>query len=177
MGKFVLTAATLVALYGVFSIYGDEARRPEAPRASAGGSGPDFSLSDWLAPGEEIVVRQLPADAMSEREAIEVALAAGRAHRDGRSNAPLLGELIAAAEATPSQMSDALAPEMWYVTGTTVNVRAGPGTGNPVVAQVRFGDAAEVLDDSGDGWIQIRPAGSDTVGWISGRFMDQNAPG
>ena len=114
---------------------------------------------------------------MSEREAIEVALAAGRTHRDGRSNRPPLGELVEAAEAAPAEAADALDPDVWYVTGTTVNVRAGPGTGNAVVAQVSLGDAAEVLAESGDGWMQIRPEGSDTVGWISRRFMDQNAPG
>ena len=177
MGKFILTAVTLVAIYGIFTVYGDAGRLPEAARAPAGQSSAGLSLGDWLAPGEAIVTRKLPPDAMSEREAIEVALAAGRTHRDGRSDAPTLGALVAAAEAAPVEAADALDPEMWYVTGTTVSVRAGPGTGNPVVAQVSFGDAAEVLTENGDGWMQIRPEGSDTVGWISRRFMDQNAPG
>ena len=177
MGKFILTAVTLVAIYGVFTVYGDAERRPDVTRASSEPSGEGLKLGDWLAPGEAIVTRKLPPDAMSEREAIEVALAAGRTHRDGRSNRPPLGELVEAAEAAPVEAADALDPDVWYVTGTTVNVRAGPGTGNAVVAQVSLGDAAEVLAESSDGWMQIRPEGSDTVGWISRRFMDQNAPG
>ncbi|TNC70311.1 SH3 domain-containing protein [Rubellimicrobium roseum] len=55
------------------------------------------------------------------------------------------------------------------VTGTRVNVRSGPGTGNGVVAQVGEGDTAEVLGQDG-GWVRIRtPDG--TEGWMSARFL------
>ena len=177
MSKFILTAVTLVAIYGVFAVYGDAERRPEVTRAPAERASIGLNPGDWLTPGEAIVTRKLPPGAMSEREAIGVALDAGRAHREGRTYTPPMGALVAATEAAPVETTDALGAAMWYVTGSTVNVRAGPGTGNPVVTQVSFGDAAEVLDESGDGWLQIRPEGSDTVGWVSRRFLDQVAPG
>ena len=135
MSKFFLTAATLVAIYGVFTVYGNADSRPDVTQSPAERSSTRLTLSDWLSPGDAIVTKRLPPDALSEREAVEIALAAGRAHREGRKNTPPLGELVAATEAAPDEATDALAPEMWYVTGTTVNVRAGPGTGNPVVTQ------------------------------------------
>lgn len=53
------------------------------------------------------------------------------------------------------------------VTGTRVNVRGGPGTSYGVVSQLEQGDEVEVLDDSGTGWVRMRPADGGTVGWMA----------
>lgn len=178
MTRFLLSAATLAALYGILTVYGAEERRPETTRAAGDALAFSFDPGNWFQTDEVIATAKLPEPALSEAEALRVALAAGRAHRDGREARPMQGTLIAAVEAEPDPdaPADQLAIEMWYVTGTTVNVRSGPGTGNPVVAQVSAGDAAEVLDQSG-GWMRIRPEGGDVEGWISGRFLDRNQPG
>jgi curli biogenesis system outer membrane secretion channel CsgG len=55
------------------------------------------------------------------------------------------------------------------VTGSTVNVRSGPGTGNPVLGTVRRGDRLPILGESGS-WYQIRlPDGRE--GWIYNKLV------
>jgi len=179
---FRMIVGTLVALYCVLLVFGDESRRPaevaraEAPRLN-------INFASWLEP-VAVETEALPlASATTQGEAVEHALAAGQKLREERAADPLLGKLIAAVEApepepeTTVETEAALGVTRWYVTGTTVNVRAGPGTDNPVVAQVRLGDAAVVLRSSPSGWIEIKPEGTDQIGWISDRFLNQEAPG
>ncbi|MEM1386024.1 MAG: SH3 domain-containing protein [Pseudomonadota bacterium] len=52
---------------------------------------------------------------------------------------------------------------------TFLNVRTGPGTGNPVVAGLAPGEVVDILQCSGDGWCQI--AGGGKEGWVSARFL------
>ncbi|MDD4169141.1 MAG: N-acetylmuramoyl-L-alanine amidase [Desulfotomaculaceae bacterium] len=61
------------------------------------------------------------------------------------------------------------------VTGSVVNVRGGPGTGNAVTGQVSQGDSLPVLGQA-DGWYRIQtPDGR--VGWIAGWLVSvQSAP-
>ncbi len=65
----------------------------------------------------------------------------------------------AARSASPSQPARARR----YV-HTTVNVRAGPGTGHTVLTQLHSGDAVQVLSRS-DNWAQVR-IGPDRQGYI-----------
>ena len=173
---FKMIAATLVALYLVFLIFGDEARRPEEVAGAESSRSLDLNFSAWLQPAVASVTPRTASD-ISEAEAIQIALEAGRVYRSEKAAKPLVGELVAAVEAPSESTDDPLGKSMWYVTGTTVNVRSGPSTSDPVVTRVSFGDAAEVLSDTGEGWIQIRPEGGDTVGWISAQFLNPNAPG
>lgn len=53
------------------------------------------------------------------------------------------------------------------VTRTNVNVRGGPGTEYGVVTQLTQGDKVEVLDDPGNGWVQLRPLNGGPVGWMA----------
>lgn len=80
----------------------------------------------------------------------------------------LTGDEVAAAEPAPATV--ALAPT-FQVTGTRVNMRAGPGTEYSVVAQLVRGDAVEVMYDDGNGWLQLRDIQSNDVGWMSDRFV------
>lgn len=52
------------------------------------------------------------------------------------------------------------------VTGSTVNVRGGPGTNNSVVNQVVQGESLPVLDQSGD-WYRVKLQNGST-GWVAG---------
>ena len=52
------------------------------------------------------------------------------------------------------------------VTGSLVNVRKGPGTGNALVGQVARGDELPVLGQDGD-WYQIKLANGSN-GWVAG---------
>lgn len=61
------------------------------------------------------------------------------------------------------------------VTGSVVNVRNGPGTGNAVTGQVSQGDNLSVLGQS-DGWYQVNTLDGRT-GWIAGWLVSiQSAP-
>ena len=78
------------------------------------------------------------------------------------------------AEPSP-QPTDPLPPpagELARVTGTAVNLRAGPSTGDPVVGQVSEGQTVRVLTPDRDGWSGIEdPASGDEV-FIASRFLD-----
>ena len=66
--------------------------------------------------------------------------------------------------------------QMWYVTGSRVNIRSGPSTSNGIVTQAVYGDEAEPLTSTASDWIEIRMSDG-TTGWIFGRFLDDNLPG
>ena len=53
------------------------------------------------------------------------------------------------------------------VAGNRVNVRGGPGTDYDVVIRLGRGDAVEVLQDNGDGWVQMRPVDGGPTGWMA----------
>lgn len=53
------------------------------------------------------------------------------------------------------------------VTGNRVNVRGGPGTNFGVVAKLVRGDAVEILEDNGDGWVRMRPVDGGAEGWMA----------
>lgn len=53
------------------------------------------------------------------------------------------------------------------VSGSRVNVRGGPGTDYGVVGRLVQGDAVEILEDSGDGWVRMRPMDGGDEGWMA----------
>lgn len=53
------------------------------------------------------------------------------------------------------------------VTGSNVNVRGGPSTDFSVVTQLGQGQKVEILDDPGNGWVQMRPLDGGPVGWMA----------
>lgn len=53
------------------------------------------------------------------------------------------------------------------VSGSRVNVRGGPGTGFSVVNKLVRGDAVEVLEDNGEGWVRMRPVDGGPEGWMA----------
>ena len=48
-----------------------------------------------------------------------------------------------------------------------VNVRSGPSTDYEVVGRLTRGVEVEVLDDNGDGWIEMRSLDGVTFGWMA----------
>lgn len=53
------------------------------------------------------------------------------------------------------------------VTGSRVNVRGGPGTEHNIVSRLEQGDAVEVLQDTGQGWVRMRPIDGGPEGWMA----------
>jgi hypothetical protein len=177
-----LIVATVAGLFAVFFIFGDEARREEASLTKRGPAF-EFSLAAFIAQPEVIdAVELAPASAMSDVEAVKIAVEAGDLLRAKRSGT-YQGDIVTAASAATSTVSGgdtatngAQAINLWYVSGTRVNLRAGPGTGNEVVARLARGTKADVLSDTGADWIEIRTADG-TAGWISSKFLTEAAPG
>ena len=59
------------------------------------------------------------------------------------------------------------------VSGDSVNVRGGPGTNYAVVNRLILGDEVEVLQDSGDGWVQLRPLNGSPIGWMASFLLSE----
>jgi uncharacterized protein YgiM (DUF1202 family) len=66
--------------------------------------------------------------------------------------------------------------DLVYVSGSRVNLRQGPGTDTSVVATLRRGDAAEIIGEAGDGWMNIREVKSGSVGYMSADFLTASQP-
>ncbi|WP_157937574.1 SH3 domain-containing protein [Oceaniglobus roseus] len=120
---------------------------------------------------------RVPLD--DEKRAIEIALAATEA-RTTPAEAPKRRILVqsAAAELPVGEATASAgdAGDMWFVTGSRVNLRAGPSTSDSVVGQVVEGDLAEVLEENG-GWYRIRTSDGGQTGFIYGKFLSAERPG
>ena len=108
---------------------------------------------------------------------------ATRAVADPPVDAPVVAASAAieetASDGTPEadtpavETSDAV---IFYVTGTRVNLRAGPSTNDAIVAALTQGTATEYVADAPDGWLQIRDPATGNVGFMSGDFLSQDQP-
>lgn len=168
--------ACTAAIYCILILFGDESRRPEVTRQTQD-EATGLSLAAFTPRDDVPTARALVSD-ISEAEAVSMAMAAGREYRATRKAEPLRG-MIAALEASAApdvEEAPEQAGDLWYVTGTRVNLRSGPGTANAVVGQLSLGDATEVLNDR-NGWYEVRTADGALSGWIFGKFLAANAPG
>jgi hypothetical protein len=74
-------------------------------------------------------------------------------------------------EAPAAPLSPLAVTRTAEVVATSVNLRAGPSTSNPVVGRVSFGQRVIVVDDTGGGWSAIQhPETGDTV-FMASRFL------
>lgn len=53
------------------------------------------------------------------------------------------------------------------VSGNRVNVRGGPGTNFDVVGRLVRGDAVEIIEDNGNGWVLMRAVDTGAQGWLA----------
>ncbi|MBY5934479.1 SH3 domain-containing protein [Tateyamaria omphalii] len=63
--------------------------------------------------------------------------------------------------------------EVRQVSARSVNVRGGPGTNFSVVNRLTRGDAVEILQDPGNGWVKLRPVGGGIVGWMADFLLSE----
>ena len=167
---FKLVAVTLAALYGILWVFGDEARRPpEVARTEP------LGLSVIQAEVLPSTTKPILVTRVSDRDAVEMAIAAGKSLREERRTPPKTFT-IAATSSDVDITEPEPALDYWYVTGSRVNLRGGPSTSNSVIGQVTFGMEAEVLSDR-DGWYEIRLADGSAAGWIFGKFLNEKLPG
>ncbi|MBU2956510.1 SH3 domain-containing protein [Paracoccus sp. 1_MG-2023] len=178
----LLTLATLVAIWAVLSGYGDDDLRAERRARDAG------TVSAAQDAGAEDLTRTVPrvetegAEALTpttseENSAVGIVQASSQTpERVERFPGPPLepspehaGEEPAAA---PAELGDG--PRL-YVTGSRVNMRSGPGTGNPVVAALTLGTRVEAMGPTGGSWVEIRTPSGDR-GFMANQFLSPDAP-
>ena len=83
------------------------------------------------------------------------------------ANAPaVIPSLIEGADNGASFVSTTQA-DIREVNGTRVNVRGGPGTNFGVVGKLGKGDAVEVIEDNGAGWVRFRSVDGSESGWMA----------
>ncbi|MEM6304855.1 MAG: SH3 domain-containing protein [Pseudomonadota bacterium] len=68
---------------------------------------------------------------------------------------------------TQNEEVASVAGDIRTVTGDRVNVRGGPGTDFGVVFRLLEGDAVEVLEDNGSGWVRMRSVSGGDEGWMA----------
>ncbi|MFG6589469.1 SH3 domain-containing protein [Sulfitobacter sp. 1A12157] len=83
------------------------------------------------------------------------------------ASAPVvIPSLIDGAESDATYVSTTQA-DIRKVNGTRVNVRGGPGTNFGVVGKLGKGDAVEVIEDNGAGWVRFRSVDGSESGWMA----------
>ncbi|MFG6582094.1 SH3 domain-containing protein [Sulfitobacter sp. 1A12779] len=89
------------------------------------------------------------------------------AYTTTNANAPtVIPSLIEGADNGATFVSTTQA-DIREVNGTRVNVRGGPGTNFGVVGKLGKGDAVEVIEDNGAGWVRFRSVDGSESGWMA----------
>lgn len=60
------------------------------------------------------------------------------------------------------------------VTGSVVNMRSGPGTNFGVVGQLSRDTKVEVIQDGGNGWVELRPLDGGQSGWMADFLLSKS---
>lgn len=157
-----LMLATLAGLFLVLSIWGEGDLRAERRPAPE----PQPAAQEEGAPS-------LPAPQPQAAPAV-VQAATQTPQQVQRFPGPVLRPSPEHAGETPAAAPLPDGPVL-YVTGDRVNMRAGPSTGDRVVAALGRGAAVRPLGPTDAEWVNIRDAGGRT-GYVAGRFLSATAP-
>tara|TARA_R110002110_G_scaffold1950_3_gene8892 strand:+ start:719 stop:1369 length:651 start_codon:yes stop_codon:yes gene_type:complete len=83
----------------------------------------------------------------------------------------IIPSLIAPSDGVVSDQSATMVTsvvgDLRTISANRVNVRGGPGTDFDVVTKLVRGDAVEVLQDNGNGWVKMRALDGGPEGWIA----------
>lgn len=156
---------------------------PETPRASvatfetaAAGSAMTAGLAEapqriirtaWAMLDNDVGAAPVPTGGVSDAEAVEIALRRHAALHEETDGFAALAEATEAAEAPEPEAPEA---GLWRVTGTAVNLRAGPGTGHEIVGSARLDDRLVPVGDPAGSWVQVETAGGGEA-WIHSDFL------
>ncbi|MCT8159295.1 SH3 domain-containing protein [Pseudoruegeria sp. SHC-113] len=92
----------------------------------------------------------------------------------GKSDAP--AGYVSKTAAKKIAQVQASGDDVWYVTGSRVNMRSGPSTANGVLASLTRGSAAEMIALEANGWARIRDLTTGQTGYMSAKFLSRSAP-
>lgn len=121
------------------------------------------------------LARAIPTDRLTTADGRVLAIAAvidPVALDDGREAVQLVStggaEIVTASASVAAAEPDLPLVE---VTGTSVNLRAGPSTGEAVLDALVRGEQAELLAALDNGWVQIRTVETGLEGYMADRFL------
>jgi hypothetical protein len=123
--------------------------------------------------GAEAVVTRA-AVAPTPLAAPDPATIAASAPPPGSLQPRLIGEPVVVSLVAPAETAreEAAAQDLVRVTGSRVNMRSGPGTGNAVLDSLPQGTLAEPLGEPVDGWQEIRDVETGRTGFMAARFLE-----
>ena len=76
-----------------------------------------------------------------------------------------------------AQFLKAAAPQVFTVSASSLNVRSGPGAGNPTVAGSPLAGGTQVQAlQAQDGWTRITVPATGVTGWVSSQFLQPAVP-
>lgn len=82
----------------------------------------------------------------------------------------------APAEASAPEVADGGAGTIWYVTASSVNVRAEPSTEAEVVGKLSSGEATLLVQAVDEDWARIVIQGDGVEGFVAMRYLSAEAP-
>lgn len=80
---------------------------------------------------------------------------------------PVESPVLLTTRSEPEPVKPILTADIRYVTGSRVNLREGPGTSYGIAGKLSEGDEVEVLDTTGDGWLQVLTSDTGSIGWMA----------
>lgn len=176
--------ATLVALYLVMTIYGAGdlrgARDPvAAPRPAAQDAGREALMPAGQDAAQPDAAAARPTDPDPAQPAPEIVQTTAQTPQRVQE---FPGPPLRPSPEYVGQTPDEAAPPpqgaqgpILYVTGSSVNFRAGPSTGDRVIGALGQGDAVEALGPTDAAWVHIRDTAG-RIGYMSGQFLSPAQP-
>lgn len=179
MLKMILV--TTVALYGGFIVWGEHDANAEASSVRISPTVPQSAVAGFDKP---VILSGSGQDAVVTRAAVtdivvpDAAAIAASAPVPGSFEPSVIGEPVVVSlvqpGAAPATTEDASVnvEGLLRVSGSAVNLRAGPSTGNAVVGSLAEGTLAEPIGDEIDGWIEILDVAGGLRGYMAARFLE-----
>ena len=136
-------------------------------------------VAELIIPEKEEVVLASPqdqdivADQSDDAEVTQAAFAPLTV--DEPASSIILPSLIVPSEtAVPAvEPTVELDQDIRVVAGNRVNVRGGPGTDFDVVGSLTRGSEVLVLEENGDGWVEMQSVDGTTIGWMADFLLEK----
>jgi hypothetical protein len=163
-----LTLMLSAAIYAGLVIYSERAPRPGPESAALVTRGGLIDATAPVAPAQGV-----PSDRLTTADGRILTIAAvidPVALDDGRTAVHLVSTrgaetVVASASAGRPELP------LVEVTGASVNLRAGPSTGDRVLDALGRGVQVELIASLGNGWAQIRTVETGLEGYMADRFL------
>ena len=114
---------------------------------------------------EATALQTTPLSEIAEAVASEpepLSIAALESEPAETTRAIFAGNTLSSSSSAPADV-----PDIRAIKGSLVNMRSGPGTDYDVVDQLSQNTRVEILTDTGNGWVELRPVDGGTTGWIA----------